>query len=214
MNNSMIKTERTSNLEQALHSFLGQHDAVHELARILLLASPDNRIPYEVIEQIVGNEAEEVILLGYEWRILVPARTSTTVDWENSVMLFKAGELYKLPDIIRNLVRDAVRTGEWKTEHAITTYFRSVGEPAWQKMAVMILEMYNAASHYRIDGAMIARIADVLGLLDRADSLITEFKGAGIMHPRPNLVTEMMRVKAPIYELNPSLFAEKHRREM
>ena len=92
-----------------------------------------------------------------------------------------------------------------KTESAVTALFRSAGEPAWDKIAELVEKMYRAAIFRRINGRQISQIADELGLLERADPLITELKGAGIMHPRPSLVSEMIRVKAPIYELNPSL---------
>lgn len=108
----MATPEQTYNLEQALCSFLGESELVRSLACVLVNISSDARIPYEMIERIAGENVEEVVLLGYQWRLLVPARTSMTTDWESSVMLFQAGEIYKLPDIIIYLIEDALVTGQ------------------------------------------------------------------------------------------------------
>ena len=209
----MATNQQTDNLAKALHSFLGETRVVYDLASVLLSRDHEARVSYQIIEQI-AEDAEEVLLLGYKWRVLVPARTSTTVDWENSIMLFKEGETYKLPAIVVRLVEDAACSCLWRTERAITTFFHAVEEPAWEQMADMVRKMYRAASFQRINGAQIAQIANEMGLPERTDPLITEFKGAGIMHPKPSLVTEMIRVKAPIYELNPSIFAEKQSHEL
>ncbi len=205
----MTKLNEADNLEQALCSFLGESQTVCKLTRVLLQISSDARILYEVIEQIAGEDVEEVILLGYKWRILVPAKTSMTIDWESSVMLFNAGETYKVPDIIAYMVGYAAQTGQWETKTAITSLFRLIGEPAWKEMANIVAKMYQLANFHRINGAQIAKIANELGLIERADPIITELKGVGIMHPRPNLVNEMIKVRAPIYELNPSLFSSR-----
>jgi hypothetical protein len=76
-------------------------------------------------------------------------------------------------------------------------------------MAGMVRIMCRAAGHRRINGAQIKEIADEFGIGDRADPLVSELKAAGIMNPKLSPVTEILKVRAPIYELNPSLFANE-----
>jgi hypothetical protein len=198
----------TGKLEQALTSLLGHNKSDHSLAQTLAYTSRDRkgRISYEIIDSIAKDDTEEVLFLCYEWRLLVPVRTSVTIDWENSVLLAKSGEIYKMPNIIVNLVKYAIKTGCWDTEYAIIDCFSAIHDPSWSKMAAMIGKMFQVARYHRINAIQIREIADELSLCERVDPLIAEFKAAGIMNPKLSLMTEMLRVRAPIYELNPSLF--------
>ena len=182
------------------------HDKLNnELAQVLALASHNGRISYEMVDTITGGNAEEVLILSYKWRLLVPLMTIRPMDWESAVMIARPGEIYKMPNIVTYLVNGARKNGLWDIESAITEFFQIIGEPYWNMIPEMVITMLNISKGYRINAVQIKEIAVEFGLGDRVDPLIAEMKGAGILSPRLNLVVEMLEVKAPIYEINPSL---------
>jgi hypothetical protein len=200
-----ISYGRISKLEKAISSFIGDDKLNHKLARVLTYASHSSRISYEMVDTITKGDDEEVLLLSYKWRLLVPLIATRTMDWENAVMVVKPGEIYKMPNIVTYLVNGALENGRWDIESAIIEFFQIIGEPSWNMMPEMVTTMINRSVGYRINAVQIKEIAVKFGLGDRVDPLIAEMKGAGIVCPRLNLVLEMLKVKAPIYEINPSL---------
>ena len=123
-------------------------------------------------------------------------------------MVARPGEIYKMPNIVTYLVKEALINGRWDIKSAITEFFQIIGDPCWNMIPEMVITMIKRSIGYRINAVQIKEIAIEFGLGDRVDPLIAEMKGAGILSPRLNLVVEMLKVKAPIYEVNPSLIVK------
>ena len=202
---SKLSYGQISELEKAISSFIGHDKLNHKLAQVLALASHNGRVSYEMVDTITKDDAEEVFMLSYKWRLLVPLVATRPMDWENAVMVARPGEIYKMPNIVTYLVKEALINGRWDMKSAITEFFQIIGEPCWYMIPEMVITMINRSIGYRINAVQIKEIAIEFDLGDRVDPLIAEMKGAGILSPRLNLVIEMLKAKAPIYEINPSL---------
>lgn len=100
-------------LEKALNGFLSHSELAGPLARVLAYASRRGRVLYHEIEGM-ANDVEDLLLLGSEWRLLLPVRTLKSAAWEDRLLVAKAEELYEVPNIIRYLVEDARKTGRWE----------------------------------------------------------------------------------------------------
>jgi hypothetical protein len=98
-------------LKEALNSFLGNTELTSSLAQILAYVSKKGRVTFHEVEETVGDNAEEVLLLGNEWRLILPMRTRRTSSWEDRLLLFDPVELYEVPNIVRYLVENASETG-------------------------------------------------------------------------------------------------------
>ena len=153
---------------------------------------------------------EDMLILRNKWRLLVPLRTSRTVDWENGVFLAKPEEIYKMPKIVVYLVKAAIKTGGWETECAINEFFMATGAPEYSRMVEMVSKMIQVAKDYRITSIQIRKVAEEFGLGERVDPLIAELKSAGLLSPRWSLFTEALKKRAPFYEINPSISARKY----
>ena len=121
-------------LEKALSRLLKHSELTSCLASVLDHASKKGSISYGEVEKIVNDNAEDVLLLGNEWRLLLPVRTLKSAAWEDRLLVAKPEELYEVPNVVRYLAEDASRTGHWNPEHAITELFREMGEPNWEQM--------------------------------------------------------------------------------
>ena len=210
----MNRDEKHMNkLEKALTRLLKHGERTSCLASVLAHASKKGSISYREVDKIVNDNAEDVLLLGNEWRLLLPVRTVKSAAWEDRLFLCDPGELYEIPNIARYLVEEATKTGYWDTEHALMALFKEMGEPAWERMPKLVEQLEEQAENHRITSSQIKKICSDLGLGDRVDMLIAELKGSGVMSPKLGSLAEVSRAGTPVDELNPSLFMKKGEEE-
>jgi hypothetical protein len=198
-----------SKLAKALSRLLERNELTSCLASVLADAFKKGSISYREVNKIADDNAEDVLLLGNEWRLLLPVRTAKSAAWEDRLLLCEPGESYEVPNIIKYMVEEAIKTGRWDSGHAIIKIFKELGEPAWERMPKLIKRLDDQAENHRITATKIKKICNELGLADRVDTLIAELKASGVMSPKLVSIAEVPREGAPIYELNPSLFIRK-----
>jgi len=191
-------------LQNALSGFLKSEDA-NKLARLLEKAAKSGKVSREEATRLVSDEAEDILILGYGWRLLLPTRAARTGDWEDRMLIAQPGETYQMPNVVRHLVENAKQTGRWNPEKAIVDVFRNIGDPDSDKMPTLVGRMASETKGRRINGIQIKRICAELGLGHRVDPLLSELKACGIMSPKLSSLTDAARAGSPIYELNPSL---------
>ncbi|MBE9502442.1 MAG: hypothetical protein KAX23_00900 [Dehalococcoidia bacterium] len=200
-------------LEKALSSFLSLGEVAGQLARLLAHAAKTGRVSYSEAERIAKVNAEDVLLLGSKWRLLLPIRTAKSAAWEDRLLLTEPGEIYEMPNIVRYLVENASYTGRWDVAYDIAQLFRVMGEPDWDRMPKFIERLGEEAKDYRINAVQIKQVCAELGMGDRVDALIASLKGSGVMSPKLSSLAEVAKAGAPVYELNPSLVVNKHERK-
>ncbi len=194
-------------LSKALQSILNEA-AISQLAKILIYALKTGKISYKEAEYIVDGDPEDALLLANQQRLLIPVRSlKNSLEWDHSVLLLEPGEDYKMPNVVRYLIKEATRSGQWNVEYAVAQIFREMGEPRWDTMPALVSKLGKEASYNRLNAIQIKKVCNQLGLGDRVDSLIAELKGAGVMSPKLSSIAEVHKAGSPIYELNPSLFA-------
>jgi len=128
-------------LEKALSRLSKHSELTSCLALVLARASKKGRISYREIDKIVNDNAEDVLLLGHQWRLLLPVRTLKSAAWEDRLLVAMPEELYEVPNIVRYLAEDASKTGRRNPEHTVTELFREMGEPAWERMPKLVEEL-------------------------------------------------------------------------
>jgi len=193
-----------SNLQRALGSFLKPNDA-QKLSLLLEEAVKKGRISYEDVARLVGDDAEDILILAYGWRLLLPARAAHAGDWEDRMLMLRPGEIYQMPNVAKHLVEDAMEAGSWDPEKAILEVFQEIGEPETEKLLSLVERMASELKGRRIYGVDIKRLCTELGLKDRVDPLVSELKACGIVSHKMASFTDAVREGSPIYEFNPSL---------
>ena len=191
------------NLQKALGTFLKSEDTL-KMAQ-LLEATLNKSISYEDVEKIIGNDAEDILTLGYGWRLILPVRAAKAGDWEDRMLIPQPGEIYQVPNVVKHLVKHAIETGRWDPEKAIIEVFRNIGEPELDKMPVLVERMASKVKGHRINGSQIKKICTELGLEKRVDPLVSELKACGILSHKLGAIIEASRQGSPIYEINPAL---------
>jgi len=192
-------------LVESLRKFLSPDDASN-IAKLLLAVIVNGKISYEEVNTIIGDNVNDVLIVGYGWRLLLPVRYSKAGDWEDRILVASSGEIYHTTNVVKHLVRNASVTGHWDPETAVEGAFMDIGEPDIDKVQTLVARIGSEAKGRRISGVQIKRFCTKLGLGDRVDPLISELKACGIMSPKLSSLSDSSRVGTPIYEINPSLF--------
>jgi hypothetical protein len=193
-------------LKAALSSFLKGDDAA-KIAQLLEAIVGSEKISYEEAKAMIGEDTEDILMLGYGWRLLLPVRAAKAGDWEDRMLTAQPREIYQAVNVVKHLVKNANKTGRWDPETAIAEAFEDIGEPEIDKMSILVARIASEVKGHRISGIQIKRLCTELGLGDRVDPLLSELKACGIISPKLSSLTDSSRVGTPIYELNPSLFA-------
>ena len=130
----MERTIEPNELGRALSNLSDYPELDTLLAQILVNACRTGRISYGEIEEIAKDDCEDVLLLAFEWRSLLPIRsTRGTLEWGDAVLLIKPGEMYKMPNVLKCLVEEAIQGGQWNPESAVVKNFKIMGESEWGK---------------------------------------------------------------------------------
>ena len=203
-----LKVDMMERLSQAMSAFLNSGELTDRLAEVLAVMSDSGTISYDDVEKIAGEDTEDVLLVGWEWKLLLPIRTSRCGEWDDRVMMAEPGEAYKMPNISRLLVEGARQSGEWNSQQAIGVYFRMSGEPEWEVMPDLVWKMQEMSADNVVTASQVAQACRRMGLEERVDTMIAILKGAGVMSPRLGSLQRVMQEGVPLYELNPCLFAE------
>jgi hypothetical protein len=199
------KAKGAEYLERAMSGVFGHGKLTSKLSQVLAYAAVKSTVSYREIKEIIKDDPEDALLLADEWKLLLPVRTAKSSSWEDRLLIIKDGEAYEMPNIVRYVAREALKTGTWNSENAIGELFKEFRDPDCKQIPELVRSIAGEAGSHKTTGNQIKMICLRLGLSNRVDSLIAELKAAGIISPRLSSLPEVSREGSPIYELNPSV---------
>jgi hypothetical protein len=205
MEDREVTQNSSDRLAMALSTILGHAKINNKQSQVLAYAAVKGTVSYQEIKEIIKDDPEDFLLLADKWRLLLPVRTAKSSGWEDRLLIIKNVEVYEIPNVIRYLTREAVKTGIWDPEKAIVKLFKELGDPDFAQIPELVRSIGEEVANHKITGNRIKSICVKLGLGDRVDGIIAELKAAGIISPRLRSVPEVHREGSPIYELNPSV---------
>ena len=192
-------------VEKAIGSFIVEEDLARSLSKILFELSSHVRMSFQELGEVLAEDPTEVLLAGWEWKLILPVEISKTSAWEDRIFEDSSTSMYEMPNVVEYLVRKAIETGRWDAETAIEEMFADLKVDAPVKLAALVTRLCKKARFHRLTAVEISEECEELALGDRVDSIIAIFKGAGIISPKLAPISEVLRVGSPIYEINPCL---------
>ena len=196
------------NLEKALSSFMPVDIPVTDLVRILFRACHCDRIDYHNLASAASGSLDEALLALWEWKLVIPVRSSRCSEWDSRILSAEPGEFYEMPNIAKMLVKKALETGTWDSTSAIRDLFQCMGEPEWEKMPDLILAIKKHTLHNTINGVKIGVLCIQNKLKDKTGAMIAILKGAGVISPKLAAISRTTKTGSPLYEFNPCVYAE------
>ena len=190
-------------LKTALSDCLGPDEVNDEIALIINTASENGRISFSEVEEISGDNAEEVLLLCWEWRLLLPVRSSKCGEWDDRLLMLDPDEIYELPNVVKHLVTSACRTSQWDPDLALSELFSDTDETLRSRIPDLLMKM-NALAHFNVINAFQIRQACVkANVKESVDTLIALLKAGGVISPKLRALSDVARAGSPVYEINP-----------
>jgi hypothetical protein len=178
------------------------------LVRILFRAFHCDRIHYQDLASEVSGSVDEAILALWEWKLVIPVRSSRCSEWDSRILSTGPREFYEMPNISKTLVKKGIETGTWDSPSAIRELFQCMGEQEWEKMPDLIFAIKKNTLHNAINGAKIGVLCMQNKLKDKTGAMIAILKGAGIISPKLAAISRTAKSGSPLYEFNPSVYAE------
>jgi len=198
------------NLYNALKSIFNEQfdrKIIEVIAKILEICLTEKEIRQKQINAITKKNPEDILFLTFEKKLLIPKSSYRGLEWDDSKFLLSETEKYKMPKIIKSLVKYAMNSGVWNSEEAIKTIFKNIKEDDYDKMPRLVRRLYNESENYRTNGYKIKEICKDFSLKERTGAIISELKGTGIISPQLNFsLFSSLKNRSPSYELNPSLY--------
>ncbi len=196
-----MKAEK--NIQKALEALLGEDPLLPLLAAVLETGQRQEPLTYEDTQRMAGDETAEVLLLAWDWKLLLPRRSIQCAEWDDRVIRFEAGEHYEMPNIVRYLLDQAAETGAWEADTAIRDLYAAMGEPACEKMPDLVRKIVKSAAYRCIDASALHGACARAGLGDRTDSMIAVLKGGGLISPRMRGAALARNRRSPVYDIHP-----------
>ncbi|MHC1579563.1 MAG: hypothetical protein ACXQTZ_02765 [Candidatus Alkanophagales archaeon] len=183
-------------LTEALRGVLRESDEVLAgLARVLYTSLGRAVTRREVVE-LVGGDAEELLLVASEYRLLL---SDYDAMWVRHCVPGGEGERYVMPLVVEEAVRLACEAGRWRGGEAIRRCFERLGEPLSDRLPSVFERLKGVAGESRrVSAFEIREVAESFGF--EPGTLIAELKASGLITPRPPPPTAAKKL---IYELHP-----------
>jgi len=196
------------NLQTVLFPILKDDSHLADLCSLLVTAYENDVCRFEVFFDIAGEVINDLLLELWEWKLIIPVRSSKCGEWDSRILVAGPGEVFEMPNISRVLVGQAIKIGKWESRQAIADLFKVMGEPQWAKIPDLVLEIKIACVHHTITGARIGAACVHNGLAGKTGAMIAILKGSGIISPKLMALAGTARAASPLYEFNPCVYAE------
>ena len=194
-------------LQTALSAFLESDELTAETALIINNACEKGRISFSEVEEISGGNTEDVLLLCWEWRLLVPVRSSKCGEWDDRLLLLENGEIYEPPNVVKHLVKSARRTSQWDPDLALTELFSDTDETLGSRIPDLLKKMNGLALFNIINAFQIRRACARANVNQSVDTLIALLKAGGVISPKLRALSDVAKAGSPVYEINPCVVA-------
>ncbi|MEJ5300654.1 MAG: hypothetical protein WHS38_06670 [Thermodesulforhabdaceae bacterium] len=202
----MDKETSVKNLAKALDSFIREKDFIESLACGMLLFLESETVDLDRLIRAAGPDYLEVLLLAFEWKLILPLLPSKTCAWEDLAIVGISAKLYSMPKAVYYIIRQSAEKGFWDVEGGLKVMFKTLDVPASpDKMTTLVQELFNRERFMSVSARDIDLACRAVGLPGLADPVIAIFKGFGIISPKLSHVGKSVLGLGPLYDLNPSL---------
>ncbi len=192
------------NIRRALELVIGAEGALgFVLATALDRCRRQENITFEDIAALSPDDGREVILLAWDWKLLIPRRSRQSAEWDDRILRLEAGEHFEMVNIVKFLLTSAAESGTWDLAAAVRSLYGQMGEPAFENMPSLINEIAKQVKYSSIFGTAIHAACVRTGFQDRTGSMIAILKGGGVISPRLMSSNPSEKIVSPLYEMHP-----------
>ncbi|MDX2441714.1 MAG: hypothetical protein QNK40_14335 [Desulfobacterales bacterium] len=193
-------------MEQATLQTLLYHRFSERDARLLdyffTHHATDTNISYQEID-LTRTEKDELILLGYQERVLIPVKTTTSSAWEDRIIDFDIGRTYVIPPVVREIPVVFSKKGYFCLESLLKQLFPELAPEEVKKLYHLLDTIMTHSTGFKFETGLLKLFYDKLTLQHDLHDTIDLFVINGIISPCPqkSLITGLSW-----YEISPAMF--------
>ena len=192
------------NLIDALLNVFSKNDALL-LAKILEDNLEKETIRYEEID-IEENQKENLILLAFEERILIPLKSRSGPAWEDKLLDFGKGGQYFIPPVVKAIIETMCETGEPSCDTAIRKTLLNVYEKDISGFIALLQKIMKHADNYIFETGLLEILLKETAMNRDLHDVIDISVICGIMSPCPQ---KSLMTGLSWYEINSTLYWDK-----
>jgi hypothetical protein len=191
----------TGRLTAALKTVFSAGEA-DGLARLIQGVGGDGEVAYQAID-LPETERDDIILLAYEERLLIPCASRPGSAWEDRVLSLAPGAVYFMPRVVKALMDSAALSGGLNPDDAVRKALSEAGDEPVAGMLALFKALQPHTVARQIEAGLMAiihrRTTPGLDLHDTLDQFVL----AGMMSPCPS---RSIATGLAWYEISPILY--------
>jgi hypothetical protein len=192
---------RKSNLLNALLNLFSKSDAFL-LAEFLNNNLYKETIRYKDID-IVESQKNDLILLAFEERILIPIKSRSGPAWEDKMLDFRNEGHYFIPPVVKAIVNTICDTGEPSCDTAVRKILADVIQKDIDGIIKLLQTTMKHADNYSFETGLLEIFFKALAVDNDLHDIIDIFVIYGIMSPCPQ---KSLLTGLSWYEINSTLY--------
>ena len=200
----MWRRMREKNLLNALLNFFSKSDAVL-LAELLKDILCKEAIRYEEID-IAESQKNDLLLLAFEERILIPFKSRSGPAWEDKILDFRKRGHYFIPPVVKAILDTMCETGEPCCDTAVRKTLTNVIQEDTGGFIKLLQTIMKHAGNYTFETGLLEIFFRKAAMDCDLHDIIDIFVICGIMSPCPR---KSLMTGLAWYEINPILYWDK-----
>jgi hypothetical protein len=192
---------RKSNLLNALLNLFSKSDAFL-LAEFLNNNLYKETIRYKDID-IVESQKNDLILLAFEERILIPIKSRSGPAWEDKMLDFRNEGHYFIPPVVKAIVNTICDTGEPSCDTAVRKILADVIQKDIDGIIKLLQTTMKHADNYSFETGLLEIFFKASAVDNDLHDIIDIFVIYGIMSPCPQ---KSLLTGLSWYEINSTLY--------
>lgn len=149
------------------------------------------------------DEKNDLILLGYQQRVIIPVKTAASPAWEERIIDFAACSTYVIPPAIRQIPLVFSKKGFFCLETLLKLIVADLTPEEVKKLYHLLDTIMTHSTGFKFETGLLKLFYDKLTLKSDLHHIIDLFVINGIMSPCPqkSLITGLSW-----YEISPAVF--------
>ena len=162
----------------------------------------DTTFSYEEID-LNRDEKNDLILLGYQERVLIPVKTTASPAWEDRIIDFDVGRTYVIPPVVRQIPVVFSKKGYFCLESLLKQIVPDLVPQEVKRLYHLLDTIMTHSAGFKFETGLLKLFYDKLTLQLDLHDIIDLFVINGIMSPCPrkSLITGLSW-----YEISPAMF--------
>ena len=195
---------REKNLLNALLNLFSTSDALL-LEKLLKDIFRKEAIRYEDID-IAASQKNDVLLMAFEERILIPAKSRSGPAWEDKILDFTNTGHYFIPPVVKAILNTMCETGEPSCERAVKKTLTNVIQEDPGDFVKLLQTIMIHAVNYTFETGLLEIFFKKRAMDCDLHDVIDIFVICGMISPCPR---KSLMTGLAWYEINPTLYWDK-----